>query len=171
MDILVTIATLIPMITDLTDDQSIIARDNYLDSNFKDDLSVVDSLLNTPIGRSDSFDGDNESFTFQTYRKTQMTVDFYGVNAEVNANTFEARLNSQITHEFSRDNEIEIFNNKTVQNIKNIQGKTVYDRFQIEIVVKYNQTVTDDVLRIDTAVMEVHTEDKIYDVETPSNIN
>lgn len=171
MDILVTIASLIPQLTDLTDEQSIIARDNYLDSDFKSDLAVVDSLLNEPIGRTPSYDGENEQLTYQTYRKTQMTVDFYGSNAETNAYTFEARLNSQLVYEFARDNDIEIFNNKTVQNIKNIQGKTVYDRFQLEIVVKYNETITDEVLRIDTAVMEVYTDTgKKYDVETPSDI-
>ena len=166
MDILKKIGALIILTTELVEGEVVLARKNYLDQDFKSNLAIVDSLLNIPIGRTQDFNGEDEKLTYITYRKSQITIDFYGDDAELNANTFEARLKSQITHEYKRDNNIEVFNNKTIQNIKNVQGKTVYDRFQIEIVVKYTDDLTDDVLRIDTAQMKVYTDDKVYDVSS-----
>jgi len=157
MDILITVAGFVTAISGLAADKVIIARDNYLKSDFNDNIAVVDSLISTPIGRRNDYDGEAEELTYKVYDKSQMTIDFYGTNANTNANKFIARLNSQQAHEFTRDNNIEVFHNKTNSNIKKLQGKTTYDRFQIEIMVKYSDEFTDDVLRIDTAEFEINT--------------
>jgi len=157
MSILVTVADFVTAISGLAADKVIIARENYLESNFNDNIAVVDSLISTPLGRNNDYDGEEEELTYRVYFKSQMTIDFYGTNALTNANKFIARLNSQQAHEFKRDNNIEVFHNKTITNIKKLQGKTTYDRFQIEIMVKYSEEFTDDVLRIDTAEFEINT--------------
>ena len=157
MDILVTIAQYVTIVSGLSEDKVIIARENYLNSNFNNNIAVVDSLVNKTIGRKNDYDGsdDIEEMTYITYFKSQMTIDFYGSNALSNANKFIARLNSQEAHEFKRDNNIEIFHNKTITNVKEMQGKTTYNRFQLEIVVKYTEIFIEDVLRIDEAQIGV----------------
>lgn len=151
MNILVLVCDLVALTTNLTDEEVIIARENYLESNFNASLAVVDTLTVTPIGRGNSYNGDDEELIYSVRNKGTFTIDFFGTNAFVNANTFIARLNSQSSHEFTRDNNIEVFHNTSLTNIKKLQGKTTYDRFQVEVMIKYTEEFTDDVLRIDTA--------------------
>lgn len=159
MDILVTVADFITLLSGLDASKVIIARENYLKVNFNDDIIVIDSLVNTPINRSNKYNGETEEMNYTIYYSSQMTIDFYGTNALTNANKVIALFNSQAAHEFKRDNNIEIFHNKNLTNLKELQGKTTYDRFQLEVVVKYNEAYTETgVLRIDTATLDIHTD-------------
>lgn len=139
----------------LIDVPIVIARTNYQDLDFTQDLAVIDVLQTTPVSRSQEFDGELEEMTYIVYNSTQATIDFYGDNALDNANKLVALLDSQTAYEYQRDNGIEVYHNKTLTNLKNIQGVTVYERYQLEIVVKYNKTLTEAVRRIDTAQTDV----------------
>jgi len=158
MSILITVASLVSLVANLADDKVIVARENYLESDFNANIAVVDDLTITPIGRSNSFDGDAEDLTYSVRNKGVFTIDFYGPDALTNGNIFIARLNSQDAHEYTRDNDIEVFNNTTLTNIKKLQGKTTYNRYQVEITVKYTEEFTDAVLRIDTAEYTIITD-------------
>ena len=150
MSILNKVASFVTAVTELDADKVIIARGNYLKTDFNDDIVVVDMLISTPAGRSNDFNGEDEKLTYMVRNKATFTLDFFGTNALTNANKFIARLNSQQAYEFKRDNQIEVFHNTVLTNVKKIQGKTVYDRYQVEIMVKYSEQFTEDVLRIDT---------------------
>lgn len=160
MDILVKIADLITLISDLPTDKVIIARDNYLQSNFKDDIAIVELLTAPTIATSDSYDGLLEELTYRTLYKATVTIDFYGDNSLSTANKTIALLRSQKSHEFKRDNEIEVFRNKSLTDVKNLQGTTNYNRYQLEFVVKYYEEFVDNVLRIDTAQIVVNTDNE-----------
>lgn len=151
MSILNKVASFVTAVTALDADKVIIARGNYLNTDFKDDIVTVDMLISTPVGRSNAFNGEDEELTYTVRNKATFVLDFFGTDALTNANKFIARLNSQQAYEFKRDNQIEVFHNTTLTNVKKLQGKTLYDRYQIEIMVKYSEEFTDDVLRIDTA--------------------
>ena len=158
MSIINTVAEFVTTVTALAEDKVIVGRANYKNVNFNDNIAIVDSLISTPVGRSNGFDGDTEQLTYTVKNKASFTIDFYGINAETNAIKFIARLNSQEAYEFKRDNDIEVFHNTTMTNVKDIQGKTVYNRFQVEIMVKYTEEFIDEVLRIDTAEYTIITD-------------
>jgi len=167
MDILIKLADFVSVITGLDPDKVILARANYLQADFNDDIALVDFLSSPAIARSDNYNGTTEQLTYRTYYKATFTVDFFGTNAHTNINKFAARLGSQEASEFKRDNDFEVFFNNNILNVKNIQGKTVYNRFQLEIMLKYSEEFTDDVLRIDTAQIVVNTnESKQVEVKT-----
>lgn len=151
IDSLIAVAGFATALTEVNASKVIIARENYLETDFNNDIILVDMLSASPIGRSDGFNGDAESITYTVKYKAVFTLDFYGTQGLDNANKFIARLNSQTAYEFKRDNDIEVFHNTNILNIKQIQGKSNYDRFQVEIMVKYSQQFTEAVLRIDTA--------------------
>jgi len=151
MSILKTLGDFVKEILTYDESKIIIARTDYIGVDFNDDIIVIDMLNASPVGRSNSFDGDNEKMDYVVKNKAVFTIDFYGESALLNGNTFIARLNSQLAYEFARDNQIEVYHNTSLINIKKLQGKTTYDRYQVEIMVKYSEQLQDDVRRIDTA--------------------
>lgn len=157
MSIIITVAQFVTAVSALAADKVIAGRENYLEVDFNNNIIVVDNLIATPTGRSNAYDGDVEALTYTVKNKASFTLDFYGPNALTTANKFIARLNSQQAYEFKRDNDIEVFHNTTLTNVKQLQGKTTYNRFQTEIMVKYSEQFTDDVLRIDTLQYQVYT--------------
>lgn len=159
MDILIKLADFVSVVSGLDTNKVIVARANYLDSDFKDDIALVDFLSSPAIARNNEFNGTTEKLTYRTYYKATFTVDFFGTNAGTNINKFVARLASQEASEFKRDNDFEVFYSNNIINLKNIQGKTIYNRFQLEIMVKYSEEFTEDVKRIDTANIIVNTND------------
>lgn len=151
MDILALLGDYTNILTALNNDKILVGRTNFEDVNFNDDLIVIDTLINTPIGKSKSYDGDLEIMTYTTKYRGIFTFDFYGSSSLTLANMFIARIQSQDGREFARDNKIEINLNSSLVNVANIQGVTIYDRYQIEIMVKYSEQYSESILRIDTA--------------------
>jgi len=156
MSILVTVADFVVAVTGLDDDEVIIGRENYLEIDFNTNIIIVDGLLFTPIGRTNNYDGTEEELNYSVRNKVICTLDFYGTNALTNANKFFARLDSQEAYEFKRDNQIEVFHNTSLTNVKELQGISTYERWQVEIMVKYTEQFTDDVLRIDTLQYQLY---------------
>ena len=157
MDILIKLANFVSIVSGLTTDKVIIARSNYLQSDFTEDIALIDILTSQAVGRTSEYIGDTEKLTYRAHYKSTVTIDFFGINSYVNINKFVARLASQDASEFKRDNLLEVFFNKNILNLKNIQGKTIYNRYQLEIMVKYYTDFTDDVLRLDTVDLTVNT--------------
>ncbi len=157
MDILKVVGGLIQAMSIVPTGNVIIARENDLESDFNANIIVVDFLTNTPIGRVRKYDSTAETMTYTVYNKPQLTIDFYGQSASTNSIKFIALLDSQTAYEYKRDNQIEVMHNKTNTNIKQVQGVTNYDRFQVEIVVKYTDEFTESILRIDTVQLQVNT--------------
>ena len=157
MDILIKLANFVSIVSGLTTDKVIIARSNYLQSDFTEDIALIDILTSQAVGRTSEYIGDTEKLTYRVHYKSSVTIDFFGINSYVNINKFVARLASQDASEFKRDNLLEVFFNKNILNLKNIQGKTIYNRYQLEIMVKYYTDFTDDVLRLDTVDLTVNT--------------
>ena len=157
MDILIKLANFVSIVSGLTTDKVIIARSNYLQSDFTEDIALIDILTSQAVGRTSEYIGDTEKLTYRVHYKSSVTIDFFGINSYVNINKFVARLASQDASEFKRDNLLEVFFSKNILNLKNIQGKTIYNRYQLEIMVKYYTDFTDDVLRLDTVDLTVNT--------------
>jgi len=157
VDILIKLANFVSIVSGLTTDKVIIARSNYLQSDFTEDIALIDILTSQAVGRTSEYIGDTEKLTYRVHYKSSVTIDFFGINSYVNINKFVARLASQDASEFKRDNLLEVFFNKNILNLKNIQGKTIYNRYQLEIMVKYYTDFTDDVLRLDTVDLTVNT--------------
>ena len=167
MDILKKLGSFVSVVSGLAADKVILARSNYLQSDFTDNIALVDFLTSPTIARTNKFNGTGEELTYRTYYKAQFTVDFYGTDALTNANKFIARLASQVAAEHKRDNELEVFYSKNLTNLKNIQGKTIYNRFQLEIMVKYSLEFTEEVKRMDTVKLTVNTNDvKLVEINT-----
>ena len=118
MDILIVLAEFVTLASGLDEDKVIVARGNYLQSDFKENIALVDVLSSIPYGTSDNFDGEVEDYTYRTYYKASATIDFYGTDAIINKNKFVALSRSQAATEFKRDNNIEVLIPKNDINLK-----------------------------------------------------
>ena len=104
-----------------------------------------------PIGNTDSFDGDTERAELVKQLNGAFTIDFFGSAARQNAVEWQAKHKWQTSHELQRDLGICVYHASIMRNLKNLEGSQYKDRYQIEISVQYNEAITIDTLRIDTA--------------------
>ena len=130
---------------------TILGRENYKNTDFKKDLIVVDSLSPAvPISNMDTFNGIVELMNYDTYVRQLATVDFFGDNAETNANKFLALLRSQKATELKEVNKLNVFPANSITKLSELVGTTYYNRYQVEVNLKYTIEVGLKTLRIDT---------------------
>ena len=129
----------------------ILGRNNLRRDDFKELQIVVDSLSPAVLlGRGEQYDGDLEELTHSQRYQVPCTVDFYGDDAYTQAMQFALLLQSQAGYELQRDGFIRVFDISTVTDVKSLTGSQYSQRHQITVNVMYNESITLNVLRIDT---------------------
>ena len=154
MSILVTIADYITDLMSVDADKVLVGRENATQETFSNDYIVVDTLATTPNSHSREYDWDNEVETRTTSLQGSFTIEFYGDNAEVNANKFVNIQSSQLGKDLQKQYNITLYRPSSINNLKQQAGNKYFNRFEIEIKIQYNQSFEIDTLRIEEIPVE-----------------
>lgn len=138
---------------------TVLGRYNFNNNDFNDDLIVVDGLSPAiPISNIDKFDGINEIMQHGSFVRQLATVDFYGNNAFLNATKYMALLRSQKATELKEINNLTVYPANTITDLKELVGTQYFNRYQIEVNIRYMITTEIETLRIDTPNIDLLTE-------------
>ena len=152
--ILVAIADYITDLMSVGASKVIVGRENATQETFSNDYIVVDTLTTTPQSHSREYDWDAEKETRITSLQGSFTIEFYGDNAEVNANKFVNIQSSQLGKGLQKQYNITLYRPSSINNLKQQAGNKYFNRFEIEIMIQYNQSFEIDTLRIEKIPVE-----------------
>lgn len=129
----------------------IIARTNYMNVNFNDNLILIDMLASNPMGKSSKYNSVTEMMEYQALMKGVVTVTFYGDSSFDNAVKFITMMESEEAINSAYLNDITYRFPTRIQNTGRVNGTTQQEKYEIEMVVHYIHTTARSVLSIETA--------------------
>ena len=139
-----------------------IGRQNFERKQFEAGYIVVDGLgALLRSGSLETYDGDAEQISLGTVWKGPVTLDFYGEDAYTRANDFSLRICSQAARELRRTLGITIYQVSGITDVKALTGQQYGERMQVAVTIEISNQVVIDTLRIDTAQLEIRTEEGI----------
>lgn len=151
----------------LTYDEQLIriGRQNFEQVDFETNYIVVDALGKSERSASlQDYDGDTEIMKLGGIWKGPVTLDFYGSGTYDRAIDLSLRSMSQAAIELRKNLGIAIYHPTGPTDVKQLTGQIYGERVQIEMMVEISQEVDIATLRIDTAQLEIRTEEGIqYD--------
>jgi len=128
----------------------LIGRENATKETFAQNYIVVDTLTASEnISSNREYDSETERETLITTLRGRFTLEFYGDNAEQNANTFVNLQSSQKARDLQKSYGISVFRGYSVNNLKQIYGNRYFNRYEIEVIIQYNISTVIDTLRIE----------------------
>ncbi len=130
------------------------SRANFTQSKLTDNLIVVDVLSEKVVARSKSFDSENEIETVILHKKAELAIDFYGVDALDNAQTFEAALTMESGYNTFVKTQVRMYHPTNLINVKILQGKQYGERWQINTLMRYDLQKATPVRRITSGRLE-----------------
>ena len=123
------------------------------------DYIAVDSLGQAQtMAIREEYDHEKEVITYLQRYKQTVTVDFYGDNAYRNATKMALLINGYKSQRLQMKYNVTIGSPSSIVDLKTIESTVVGNRYQVEIVVQYDRQVSEDLLRIDSAKIEVFPE-------------
>lgn len=142
-----------------------IGRQNFEQVDFETNYIVVDALGRSERSASlQDYDGETEIMKLGGIWKGPVTLDFYGSGTYDRAIDFSLRSMSQAAIELRKNLGITIYHPTGPTDVKQLTGQIYGERIQIEMMVEISQEVDIATLRIDTAQLEIRTEEGIqYD--------
>jgi len=116
---------------------------------------VIDILVpTTPIGSTRQYDYDNETETFNTIFKVKVTLEFYGSEAYSNTYRFVNLQNTQKARDLQKQYEITLFKDMTINNLRQTINGRYFERYELEIMIQYNESLEVDTYRIEEIPIE-----------------
>ena len=145
------------------DEQMIrIGRQNFEREQFETAYIVVDALgAQMRAASLETYDGDAEELSLGVVWRGPVTLDFYGDGAYTRAIDFSLRMRSQAALELKKSLGINIYTASSATDVKALTGQQYGERVQIEMTVEYSSEIVIDTLYIDTAQLEIRTEDGV----------
>ena len=160
--VLVAVATLIRDLLTHNEQLIRIGRQNFEREEFETDYIVVDALgLSQRIGSLEEYDGDTENLSLGHMWRTSVTVDFYGPGAYSNQERFALLLRTQTALDLKKSLSIDVHQASTCIDLKALTGQQYGNRVQLELSVISNSQIDVTTLRIDTAQLEIRTEEGV----------
>jgi hypothetical protein len=139
-----------------------VGRQNFERDDFLRAFVVVDELgQGTRVGNTETYDGDAEELSLGAMWKGPVTLDFYGTGAYTRAIEFSLRAKSQTACDLKRALGINAYHTGGPTDLKALTGQQYGERVQIEMVVEVSSEIVIDTLRIDTAQIQIRTEEGI----------
>jgi len=142
-------------ITDVLDydiSKIIIGRENFIQKDYETSYIYVDSLAPAQSnGRNESYDYNVEDLTLGTEYQQTFTIDFVGTNAQLNMINFVNLQDSERAYDSKISNGIDVFNSNNVNKIDDKVGKKFYERWQLEILIKYTHQTSLETPYFETA--------------------
>jgi len=133
-------------------------------TDFTTDYIGVDALGSAVRqATGESYDGTTEVMTHAQQWQVPVTLSFYGNNAWDNATRFVLLISSQASYELQRTMGIGVYQASTLTDVKIIAGMQYGNRYEIGLNVQFGVSALVDVLCIDTARMELWTENNIIE--------
>lgn len=110
------------------------------------------------LGGGETYDGDAETMRYQQQWRAPVTLSFYGAGAWGRASNFVLLVKSQKAYELQRTLGIGVFQTSQLTDVKILTGQQYGERIEIAFNVQYSISASVDTLRIDTAQLELRTE-------------
>lgn len=132
----------------------LLARENYTNLNFEDNLALVDDLPLEAISTNDSYNGATEVQSLTIFNKGVFTIDFYGADSKANALKFISLCRSQKAFDLSRSLKVSVNSPTSITDLKELVGTKYYKRYQVSFTASMCDTLDIETLRIDTAGIE-----------------
>ena len=160
--VLVAVATLIRDLLTHNEQLIRIGRQNFEREEFETDYIVVDALgLSQRIGSMEEYDSDAENLSLGHMWRTPVTMDFYGPGAYTNIGRFALLLRTQAALDLKKTLAIDVHQAKSYIDLKALTGQQYGNRVQLELTVISSSQLDVTTLRIDTAQLEIRTEEGI----------
>lgn len=116
---------------------------------------VVDSLAPAqPMARGTRYDGVAESLTLSSRMRQAVTIDFFGTDAYANTERLQLMLMSDQARYLQEQYAVTVGAITQITDVKALTGQQYGNRMQAELTIQYSPSITYEVLRIDTAVIE-----------------
>ena len=139
-----------------------IGRQNFEQADFETNYIVVDALGQASQTASlETFNGTTEKLSLGAIWRGPVTLDLYGSGTYNRAIELILRLRSQKSRELQRTNGITIYHPTGPTDLKQLTGQIYGERVQLEMQVEVSTEFTETILRIDTAQLEISTEEGI----------
>ena len=136
-----------------------IGRQNYDIDDFSVGYIGVDSLgAAQRLASGEKYDGTTEQMSFQQQWQAPVTLSFYGAAAWSTATQFGLLIQSQKALELQESLGLGVYQVSTITDVKILAGMTYGERQDITLNVRFAISVDVDILRIDTAELEVRNE-------------
>lgn len=162
-DTLVKVATLIRDLLSYDEQLIRIGRQNFVQEDFETDYIVVDALGQSVQQSSlETYNGTTEVLSLGGVWRGPVTLDFYGAGAYTRAGQVCLLLRSQAALELKRTLGITTYHPAGPTDLKQLTGQQYGERVQIEMMVEVSLDIDIDTKRIDTAQLELRTEEGIF---------
>lgn len=154
MDPVIQLAKYTRDLLSLPEAQIKLGRDNFDNTDFNETLIVVDTLVTVPQYNSFSYDGNNEIMSYIVNMLGDFTLNFYGLDAEANAQRWIALNTSEAARQLQKALEIQIYNGTSFNNLRWLPGSEYRNRIEVSVKMRYNIVETNDVGRIDEVQLD-----------------
>jgi hypothetical protein len=145
-----TIADYVTSLLEFDESKVLIGRSNISQEIFSNNYIVIDKLAPSQnIANGYEFEGTNESMKYNAVMSGTFTLEFYGDNGYENVYKFINLHRSQLSKDLQKQYGMTIFNPTGLNDLKQVVGNKYYDRYEVEIVVQFNESLTIGVLKID----------------------
>jgi hypothetical protein len=147
----------------VVDEQLIrIGRHDFDRDDMDKQFIVIDALgPHVRTASLESYDGTAETLGIGAIWEGPVTLDFYGAGAYTRAIDFSLRTQSQAARELRRALGVTIYQPASITDVKALTGSEFSERVQVTTTVAISSNISIDTLRIDTAQLEIRTEDGI----------
>lgn len=136
-----------------------IGRNNFERKDFSRPFIVVDGIgPQSRVSRVDGYDGETETQTLGARLSAPCTLNFYGDGAYDRAVDFMIRIASQSSLELQKAQSITIYRASALTDIKALTGQQYGENIELQVNVEYNQIIELSVKRIDTAQINIISE-------------
>ena len=137
-------------------DQALIrkGRANFDREVFERGYIIVDEGVQNKKYTQRQYDSEAERQTISVNYVGDFTIDFFGDPARMNGDVFVGLLKSQESKNLQRTLGITIYQPSTLTNLRFLAGTDFGERYQLNLIMRYNVEHEVDLLRIDRAVIE-----------------
>jgi hypothetical protein len=134
----------------------VLGRTNMRRDDFSALQIVVDQLGPSQVVAAGArYDGGAEVMQHQQTWKMLATVDFHGDGAGDESERFCLLLQSETALNLKRELEIAVYRPTAIRNLKHLTDEQFSEHLQVELMVQHNVTADEDVLYIETPILEV----------------
>ena len=136
-----------------------IGRQNYEIEDFTIPYIGIDALgAAQRLASGQAYDGAAEEMTYQQQWQAPLTLSFYGPNAWTTATQFGLLIQSQKALELQESLGLGVYQVSTITDVKILAGMTYGERQDMTLNVRFAISVDVDILRINTAELQIRSE-------------
>lgn len=133
----------------------LIGRHNRAQEDFETPYVVVDQLgPANKISQLSDYNGTDELMNYGTLWKASCTIDFYADGAYSRASMFELLMRTQEATDLKKTLGVNVYHVSQLTDVKQLTGQQYGERIQLALMIEYNQSISIETLRIDTAQFE-----------------